>query len=58
VHLPGGEHADGGGFGERGAVEREAGERVGCLTGDGRRGTLWVRKLKPGLVAGLHDLSA
>jgi hypothetical protein len=33
--LEGGEAADGGGFGERCAVEREAREGVGGLAGDG-----------------------
>ena len=33
--LEGGDDADGGGFGEGGAVEREEGEGVGGLGGDG-----------------------
>ena len=33
--LEGGEDADGGGFGEGGAVEGDAGERVGRFPGDG-----------------------
>jgi hypothetical protein len=32
---------DGRGIGEGGAVECEAGERIGGLGGDGRRGTLY-----------------